>query len=685
MDAEAILSALVSYASANPSPTIELANLLATSPTPTPAAIGDALSEQIFSALVANALLSSPSVPLPASSVLPVKLSSFAASSKLTIISAEKTVGFLTSRLALLPSAARILLGVCLLLLGLATLTVGARGLYWGREWGRRRGEEGKGWMGGGVGGAAMGANLVGAFSAFLILAIVSRQTSPSLGGWATLAIVFFPALVGAVVGGRWSWAASGSYALVGSLSLTLLLITSLHLSALLPRLVLLLVLVLITLPLVFLRRTQRFTLPALAALSGAWLFILGVDVFPGVALGFVDALGLLCTANGVGSGRGTAESVVVRWATGGAKGLEAAWWILAVLSGAGMGYWGLGTDADESWESYLSRLIYSHPSDGPLPGQVGSHTPPLAFTQRVKAFFSRSPTSSSRLTDLPRRAVPWEEDDFDEDEKRSHHHHHYHSGQHKKHHLHLPASSSRSKSGRGETSDAWDSDVEALFPPSSPSTPLPSYSRAKSPMSFRSGRSGASKPAQYGALSLEEEEEEGADEKDEEEGKTGLWSAGLARMDSPRRPALPHRSTMTDSGMEKGSVRSGLSGSTAVSLSLPPSSPSVKEEEEGADELSALPTLSKHSSTPTRPSIPPSNAVPATPSLIRALDRVRQAQQEARSSSCGAVTRRESLKVDRVVEEEEEGEVGRSGKGLERRKSMDEWWSDVVRKSEGR
>ncbi|GAA5886685.1 hypothetical protein JCM6882_005855 [Rhodosporidiobolus microsporus] len=761
MDAEAILSALASFASTwvfgdpLPTPTLAaLANLAAApSTTAAPASGQDDTSHRIYAALVANAALSSPL--LPSSLTPPIKLSALAASSPSGAVAAASTapVGFLTSRLSALPSAVQILLGVYLLLLGLFLLTCGSRALFWGREWGRKRGEEGRGWLGGGMGGVLVGSAVVGTFSAFLVLAIVASQSSPFLGAWPTLAIIFVPSLVGAVIGGRWEWAARISYAVLGSLSFSLLLTLSLHLSHPLPRALLLLFPLLLSLSLLlipFLRtRTQRFALPALSALSGALLFVLSIDVFPAVQLGVVDALGLLIAANGVGaeSGKEVGE-VVVWWDEGGVKGLVAAWWIASVVGAVGMGVWGLGIDGDESWNTYLAHLISQHPST-----PSGTHLPPLTFFQRAKAFFSRSP-GGAPLTELPsRRVTPWDEDDEEDDEFDLEKGGSMRSPRHRHHDHHHPSSSSfpslaphRSRhsahSHGHDTSDAWDSDVETLFSPSFPpphGSKAQAQARVMSPTSVRSKAFKASAPAKYGALSFSHSDD---DEADENPAPDGLWTAagGKGSMDAPRRvrPPLARMETAESSGTGKESVRSagsGLSGSTAVG-SAKGVAKRIEEAEEDEDEdvVAALPVLAKrhdpdtastksskvkdglkrflpsssrspssfsssssskpasYPSAPTStsssasPPPPPAHSVPATPSLLLALDRVRLAQQQARQAQPRRVTpltRRESLKV--AGEGEKEGEGSGGGAPLERRKSMDEWWGEVVKKSEGR
>lgn len=133
---------------------------------------------------------------------------------------------------------------------------------------------------------------------------------------------------------------------LVRSLSLSLLLITSLRLSSITARIALFLVLLALCAPLSLLRTTQRYALPVCAALTGAYLLVLGIDLF--VHLGFVDALGLIVASHGVSSSAGDAGEVVVRWTSVGGKGLLAAWWLTAVVSGAWQVYWGLGTDGDD-------------------------------------------------------------------------------------------------------------------------------------------------------------------------------------------------------------------------------------------------------------------------------------------------------------------------------------------------
>ncbi|GAA5825309.1 hypothetical protein JCM11251_006931 [Rhodosporidiobolus azoricus] len=745
MDGPAIYHALVSFAATAssdaavfPTPTLlALANLAVSPAVTAPPALqveegGEDLANRILSALAANAALPSSLVPTLVSST---HLSALASYSSLDAISpGTPETGFLTSRLSLLPTSVKILLGVFLLLLGLFFLICGTRAVYWGRDWGRKRGDDGKGWIGGGVGGILAGAVVLGTFSAFLILSITASQSPPTLGGWPTLAIIFVPSLLGAVLGGRWDWAAKIAYAVLASLSFSLLLTLSLRLSAPLPRILLLLFPLLLSLLCLFLpalaSRTQRFLLPALCALSGSMLFVLSIDAFPKVRLGVVDALGLLVTRNGVGveSGKGVA-AVVVLWNEGGVKGLLAAWWILTVLSGAGMGIWGLGIEGDESWNTYLSRFAASHPST-----PAGTHLSSPSLSERLRALFPffRPRSSPSPLTELPSRQVsPWddEEDDFDEDDLekgslRFHCHQKYHRGR-----------NSRSRAGGHEISDAWDSDVETLFSPS-----FPPPTRAKSPTSVRSKASSASKPARYGAVSssYSDGEEDAADEqvKPKLGGKSGLWESARGRgsMDSPCRAVFPPHMGRSETGYS--SVRSGgsgLSGSTAVSSGVGAGgarevAKRIEEDEaERYDEVAALPTLPKHqhqhkhpesstkssvkarlarllpsssssrstpalySSSPSSakpangplPASRPANAVPGTPSLLLALDRLRQAQQQAREPAPPAASSSSSKDTEKREAEAREGDT--KGGGLERRKSMDDWWGEVVRKSEGR
>ncbi|GAA5986273.1 hypothetical protein JCM11641_004874 [Rhodosporidiobolus odoratus] len=714
-------------------------------------------ADRIFQALVANAALSTPLRPptqspaiLNIASTATVKIAHLAASTD-TKGSDTEVVGFLTSRLTSLPSTMRILLAVYLLLLGLFTLTCGTRAMYWGRDWGHQRGTEGKGWLGGGVGGVLYGSCAVGAFAAFLISAIVSTQDDPSLGGWATLAIILLPSIVGTVVGGRWGWAATVSCAVLGSLSFTLLLTCSADIPSLLARDLLFLISLLLSLPSLFWFRTLRYSLPLFTALTGSYLFILGLDLFPSVGLGFVDALGLVVAIHGVGS-EGKAERGVVKWSEGGGKGLLAAWWLLTVAGAAGMGWWGLGVEGEEHWNAYLSRLISSHTSTSSYHPSQGTHLPLLTPLERLRSFFSpKASMSRNGFTDLPPRrgGRPWD-DDEDEDGNATLASAGGRDWDEEKGSIRLAHKGFRRETKRGGESDAWDSDVDTFFSsPPSLSDKTTMAARNKSPTSTRSRGSKTSAPARYGALSVSDDE----DSDDETKAETGgrLWSAGAANMDSP-----------SVEKTEKGSIRSELSGKTAVSFASLPSPPEA-EEEEPTDEVAILPSLPKiaqnATSKPRRPlfsksssskpasyssnlpALPPSAAtaspatqdvtvppalvtstsasnpgsvpVPATPSLLLALDRVRLAQRQARGSlpdlpeeppvsgdvgkgkdvgkaTAGKgrekpLTRRESLRVSSGGSSEGASSTGKKGQELQRRPSMDDWWKEVVRKSEGR
>lgn len=316
-------------------------------------------------------------------------------------------------------------------------------------------------------------------------------------------------------------------------------------------------------------------------------------------------------------------------------------------------------------WNNYLARYI---PSASPL----GTHLPPATIVDRMRSLFSSSPEKRGlnrheTLTEFSRRRTPWDDVDEDEDDEFD-----YEKG------LVSPkVGLGKTASTRREGSDTWDSEVDTL-----------ASRKVKKPIRPPNIRSGSSKPAQYGQVSSDDDEDE-----------AGMWTGGK--------------------GMDAKSTRSfgALSGSTAFTRR---SSDYVgdkgirEEEEEECDlvekdtrtkEFSSLPVLlnSDHPSSPpssstkrgsvfkqffnrTSPSssaknpkfdpsqlpVPSSHSVPATPSLLNAIDRVNAAQREARTQQRGVV-------------DEERAQMSEQRQLRGSRASMDEFWKSVIDKSEGR
>ncbi|GAA5902816.1 uncharacterized protein JCM6883_007252 [Sporobolomyces salmoneus] len=710
MDGEAIYSALLDHAStrlfSSSSPSAPLL------PTPASLAVvlGDDRSERIYQALVSAASSASPAslhdstfpAPLPTTSSgsdslsnsLPDKLSSLASSSHASKTSSPSMdyPGFLTSRFTSLPSAASILVGVYLILVSIACLIAGARSLYFERDLGRTYGSnEKKGWLRGGVGGIFFGSTGLGLISALLTMLVVSRQKETSLGAWATLSILLLCSIPGAIAGGRWERVSKSSVAFVGSVSFSLLLIVSFHVSSTLTRLILSAVFLVISLVAAHLRFSERFALPILSALSGSFLLVLGIDLF--LHLGFIDALGLLIQSSGVGSGGGEAtEGIVVEWSSSGGKGLIAGWWILSILSAAWQTWWGLGIEGQELWNDYLSRYI---PPSDPL----GTHQPPPTIKERLTALFSnRKSSSKNRHTKFSRRpgarrTTPWDDIDAEEEDEDEFD---FEKGFGLEERL-----SSSKRERRGEDSDVWDSEVDTLASRSTPRRP-------------RNVRSGSSKPAQYGAGSPNEEEED-----EREEGGGGrIWSAaGLEEIDSKSTRSFGALSgstavTKVDSrgggneeilekahrhrrgGGKEGEGREEEAEENHLSTNF-------DREEKEATAATPTPTTSKKrgslfrlerifgnnstspSSTPGSNNLTPAssfsptsasatnnNSVPATPSLITAIQRVGEAQRQARGNS----TSRPPAPHEETSPTSTRGRSGRA--------SMDEFWKSVVDKA---
>ncbi|GAA5853882.1 hypothetical protein JCM9279_005754 [Rhodotorula babjevae] len=615
-------------------------------------------------------------------------------------------VGFLTSRLSDLPKGVVLVLGLWLILSAVVALSAGARALFAVRDWGKTRGTGvEKGWLGGGVGGVLFGSTAAGALSTLLTLLTVSRLKSTPLERWGTLAVILGPAVAGGTAGGRWAWAGQMACGFFGSLSFSLLLVTSFRLATVIPRLALFLVALALSVPLVLLRRTQRYALSVCAALSGAFLLVLGIDLF--VHLGFVDAVGLVVAAHGVSSTAGNADAIVVRWESAGGKGAVAAWWLTAVASGAWQSWWGLGIDGDDTWNAYLANFTANDPSS-----PRGTHLGPTSLLSRFRQRFSSSRTAFSNIP--TRRTAPWDDlpsdaEDGDEDD------HTLDGG--KVASRPSTRTTTRSRHVQHE-SDAWASDADTL-------AGLGSL-----------GGGSSAKPARYGLVSGP------AADDDDDAGRLVRSAQGGGTSEEDVEQPYPSRTPARPRALARSSM-SGLSGTTAAATlrstaastyrsatdldsfkladeaydlynsdeerlagepltaaSTPSCSPAPKGSVASriaarlvgrgkkapaayagtAVVLSALDPRPVSSSTKAHAAPPyavPPHAVPATPSLIHALARVRTAQQEAR----GAPLARSPV-----------GGGSSSGPPLSPRverdpigcASMDEWWAEVVRKSEG-
>ncbi|GAA5922780.1 hypothetical protein JCM1841_000704 [Sporobolomyces salmonicolor] len=245
--------------------------------------------------------------------------------------------------------------------------------------------------------------------------------------------------------------------------------------------------------------------------------------------------------------------------------------------------------------------------------------------------------------------------------------------------------SSGRSHSEQ-EPSDAWDSDADRL---------AGLGGRLVRPSRTTTVRTLRSKPAQYCAISSSDEDEERGDEK-------SLWSASVADKKAVRKKG------------SSGGI-GGLSGSTAVAFAVAAEKGWREEEKveqkevEKADEeseaVATLATLAKGLNTngskfkhffdyttrgkkpasysgfkTSEGEIPPPNAVPATPSLIKAIKRARAVQREA----CNPLPLAKEESKDGHARVGKVGQVDEPSMSLKhessvgstrsQRKSMDDW-----------
>ncbi|GAA5937677.1 uncharacterized protein JCM15063_002086 [Sporobolomyces koalae] len=412
MDGAAIYDAIVQHAITAPLVPIPISTHLYQAAPDVGSSLADGKGEHIYRALVTAATAVARSAATTSeleashahSPLLPDKVIVLATAEN------QSYPGFLTARLAGLPSAASIVLGVLLILLGLACLVFGARSLYVGRDLGRTYGtDERKGWLRGGVGGIFFGSVALGMVASTLILLVVSKQRSSSLGSWSVLVIIVLAALLGAVAGGRWSWCSRSSLALVSGIGIALLVIVSAHIKRVLTRLILTAVFVTLSEIAANVYLCQKFALPAFVAMSGSFVLVLGIDVFSRV--GFHDVLGLLMKPLGVGARGGEAQEFVVDWSGRRGKGLIAAWWILSIASGVWQGWWGLGIEGQETWDNYLDHHL-------PIGSGLGRHLPPLTVIDKIRSLvpIRGKRQDCDRNEFIQRQRTPWDDDDHEEE-----------------------------------------------------------------------------------------------------------------------------------------------------------------------------------------------------------------------------------------------------------------------------
>ena len=334
-------------------------------------------------------------------------------------------------------------------------------------------------------------------------------------------------------------------------------------------------------------------------------------------------------------------------------------------------------------WNDYLGR--YS-PTLDPL----GTNLPPLSITDRIRSLFSYSSSSKIETSNRHeiftkfsrrnnRRTTPW--DDIDDDEEEEGDEFDYEKGM-------ARVQLERKREG----SDTWDSEVESLASRKKPQRPVNS-------------RHGSSKPAQYGAVSSSDEDQEEGGGHD-----GGIWTAGKD-MDSKSTRSFGALSGSTlVTGLGGGGGRSQVEKATNRGNSNPSSSPTtttnqnhsapaVSLRDRHLDRLRA--TTSKrgsllgrifHHSSPSPSSLSPAsssrpefnpndydenktkNSVPATPSLITAIERVNAAQRQARDQHL------QSLELERI--DSQATRIDSVGDRRSRRASMDEFWKSVVEKA---
>ncbi|GAA5977585.1 hypothetical protein JCM10908_005030 [Rhodotorula pacifica] len=324
--------------------------------------------------------------------------------------------GFLTAWLTSLPRAISTLIGVLLLLAAFGILLGGARSLEIGTRLGREAdaASDKAGWLDGGIGGLVFGGVTGGTISAAVLLLVLSYQDAPSLNRWATLAILLLPSVGIAIVGGRWRIAAILSPSFLGAVSSALLVTCSAQIATLLPRLILFFISFILLLACLYCSRTAPFALAIAAALTGAYLFVLAVDCF--TRLGFVDAIGLLVSTQGVYVGLKPAgvEENVVKWTSARGKALIAGWWLLAGCSGAWQVWWGFCMGNDEVGKVYQRNADYNLATNF----RTGLSLSRLkgALLGCLKRTSKRGTTAPTAFTELPRRRgyVPWDDHDLE-------------------------------------------------------------------------------------------------------------------------------------------------------------------------------------------------------------------------------------------------------------------------------
>ncbi|SCV73886.1 BQ2448_6316 [Microbotryum intermedium] len=589
-----------------------------------------------------------------------------------------QALGFIQDRLHRLPSALIIFLAVLLILLGLGINNAGARSMLVGSQWGKERGTNtSKPYIGGGVGGIFFGFVAFATLATLPMLAGISKMKKDlSIGSGALLALWICTGLVGGAIGARWRSAARSCCGVIGGLSISFLIIASLQLSSLLARSIITLILITSSVVLCLLPQTVKF-LSVISAFCGAWIHFLGIDL--SIKVGFADLPGLLVSNYGVSQhGRVEDAMMIVAWEKGRWKACVAGWWLMGSSGAAWQWYW--GGEAGGAEKATPKTLL-------------GTYTPPESFLARISHFFAfwRTPeTQSARFTDLPnstdngrRRRSPWnEEGDLDEDgdtlSSRI-------WADDEEDELELEqglggegASKKLVFGGRGGGRQRGEEveEHELHF--------VKAGHRGRKDL----GLKGGSRPARYDLLW----DEEGDYELDEED-------LGLKGRKNQDRPRLGYPTSPT-----RYSLHSGLSGTTlatageakhlvhhgndSIASGSSRHSPTTSSAERSRSEHPSYVGQSRQEFSPSdKNKISTRVPIPATPSLIKAIDRINVAQRQAREETLNNPFHETAGEETEYEMDLGSGKSSRpvSIKSTSSQASYDAWWAQVIEKSKGK
>jgi hypothetical protein len=251
-----------------------------------------------------------------------------------------------------------------------------------------------------------------------------STKSTDSISGPGLYALVFILAICGAAVGARSRWVARILLSLISGLAFCILLAVTLHMTSILPKIIFLVITlilslifgVVVALPQLSPSMSSKF-LCVSSSILGAYFLACAFSLWS--PLGFLDAISLFMAEDGVFSHSAPRDpgQVVIDWTAPKVKGLIAGTWILSIIFSVFQlwRYSKIGESPDEIWDQFLGGYLSTETQgDHDLNGRQGVFQPHLSWYKRI---FEKKHSQ-------PKTFWPEDEDtdefDVDLDEKKS-------------------------------------------------------------------------------------------------------------------------------------------------------------------------------------------------------------------------------------------------------------------------